>query len=119
MFGRRQVGAALGVGVVLAGTALASPPEGGDAMIARARAAEAAQLRVLAAAPVDLHTQGSIFDGKTTRTIESFRRLQYHADGTISNSFQHGSVDGKPVSETELRKAMGAPEPGKDRADML
>jgi hypothetical protein len=118
MLGRRRGRGVIGtLGVLLAGPAHGSPE--GDAMIARARAAEAAQLRALSAAPVDLHTQGSIYDGKTTRTIDSFRRLQYHADGTISNSFQHGLVDGKPVSEAELRKTMGAPEPGKDRAEML
>jgi hypothetical protein len=111
----RAVGA---VGVLLACPAALGSTDGGE-VIARARAAEAAQLRALARAPVQLHTRGFVFDGKDTHQIESFRRLQYGADGTVANTFERGVLDGKPVGEAELRKAMGAPEPGKDRREML
>lgn len=105
------------LGILLAYPALASPE--GDAVIARARGAEATQLRALAEAPVDLHTHGVINDGKTSHTIESYRRLQYRGDGTVINQFQRATVDGKPVSEAELHKAIGAPEDPKNHAEVL
>ena len=104
--------------LLLAGPAVAGP-DGGDAMIARARAAESAQLRVLSRAPVGLHTTGRFGDGKTTHTFESFRRVQYRGDGTVSNIYESGQVDGKPVKEEELRKAMDAKEPAKEQGDVL
>ena len=105
--------------LLLAGPALAGAADGGDAMIARARAAESAQLRVLSRAPVALHTTGRFGDGKTTHTFESFRRVQYRSDGTVSNIYESGQVDGKPVKEEELRKAMGAKEQPKEQGDVL
>jgi hypothetical protein len=107
------------LGILLAQPAAAAVPAGGDAVIARARAAEVEQLRVLAAAPVALHTHGTINDGTTTRTIDSFRRLLYRADGTVSNTFDHGQLDGKPVSEEELRKAMGAKNQPREHGEVL
>src|SRR5215204_3652695 len=91
--------------------------DGGDVMIARARAAESAQLRVLSRAPVALHTSGRFGDGKTTHTFESFRRVLYRSDGTVSNIYESGQVDGKPVKEEELRKAMGAKEQPNQQGD--
>ena len=82
--------------------------DAGDAIITRARAAESAQLRMLSRAPVALRTSGRFGDGKTTHTFESFRRVHYRSDGTVSNTIERGQVDGKPVKEEELRKAMGA-----------
>jgi len=106
--------------LLLAGPALAGAgPDGGDAMIARARAAESAQLRVLSRAPLALHTTGRFGDGKTTHTFESFRRVQYRSDGAVSNIYESGQVDGKPVKEEELRKAMGAKEQAKEQGDVL
>ena len=61
---------------LLAATPALARADGGDAMIARARAAESAQLRVLSRAPVALHTSGRFGDGKTTHTFESYRRVQ-------------------------------------------
>ena len=104
--------------LLLAGPAVAGA-DGGDAMIARARAAESAQLRVLSRAPVALHTTGRFGDGKTMHTFESFRRVQYRSDGTVSNIYESGQVDGKPVKEEELRKAMGAREQAKEQGDVL
>ena len=100
----RLVGA---LGMLLAGPALAAP-DGGEAVVARARAFEAGQLRALAARPVELHTHGFVNDGKTTRVIDSFRRLLYHPDGAVTNQFENGQLDGKPATEAELRKALGA-----------
>jgi hypothetical protein len=97
----------------------AAAPEGGDVVIARARAAEAAQLRALSRAPVALHTRGRFGDRKTTHTFDSFRRVQYRADGTVANIFERGQVDGKPVTEAELRKAMGFKEEVKEGDDVL
>lgn len=111
----RRLGA---LGILLAGPALGAP-EGGEAVIARARAFEAGQVRALAAQPVELHTHGFVNDGKTTRVIDSFRRLLYHADGAVTNQFQSGQLDGKPVSEGELRKAMGAEDKTNEHGEVL
>lgn len=111
----RRLGA---LGILLAGPALGAP-EGGEAVIARARAFEAGQVRALAAQPVDLHTHGFVSDGKTTRVIDSFRRLLYHADGAVTNQFQSGQLDGKPVNEAELRKAMGAEDKPNEHGEVL
>ena len=101
--------------VFAARTALA---DGGD-IVARARAAESAQLHLLSRAPVALHTNGQFGDGKTTHTFESFRRVEYRDDGTVSNTFERGQVDGKPATEAELRRAMGMKEEPKDHDDVL
>jgi hypothetical protein len=108
----------LGVlGLMLAFPALAAPE--GEAVIARARAVEGAQLRALAGAPVELHTHGWINDGKATHTIESFRRLQYRGDGGVTNLFERAWLDGKPVNEEELHAAIGARAQPKDHAEVL
>jgi hypothetical protein len=91
----------------------------GDDIVPRARTVEAAQLHLLSRAPVALHTNGQFGDGKTTHTFESFRRVEYRDDGTVSNTFESGQVDGKPVTETELRRAMGIKEDPKDHDDVL
>jgi len=93
--------------------------DAGDAIIARARITESAQLRLLSRAPVALRTTGRFGDGKTTHTFESFRRFAYGSDGTVSNTFERGQVDGKPVTEEELRRAMGVKDEPKERGDVL
>jgi hypothetical protein len=103
--------------VLVARAALAGGSEGD--IVVRARAAELAQLRLLAHAPVAMHTTGHFGDGKNTHTFESFRRVEYRADGTVSNTFERGLVDGKPATETELRRAMGIKEDPKDHDDVL
>jgi hypothetical protein len=105
--------------VVLLAAPAAAAPEAGDAIIARARAAESAQLQVLSRAPVALRTSGRFGDGKTTHTFESFRRFHYAGDGTVTNTFERGEVDGKPATEEELRKAMGMKDEPKERGDVL
>jgi hypothetical protein len=109
----------LGALVMLLASPAVAAPEGGDAIIARARAAESAQLRVLSRAPVAVHTNGRVSDGKTTHTIETFRRVQYGSDGTVSNTFERGQIDGKPAREEEVRKAMGAKDQPKEHGDVL
>jgi len=104
--------------VVLAGPATVVAGPEGD-VIGRARAAESAQLHLLARTPVALHTNGRFGDGKTTHTFESFRRIDYRDDGTVSNTFERGQVDGKAATEGELRKAMGIKEDPKDHDDVL
>ena len=41
------------------------------------------------------------------------------SDGTVSNTFERGQVDGKPVTEEELRRAMGVKEEPKEHGDVL
>jgi len=91
----------------------------GEDVVAHARAAESAQLHGLARAPVALHTTGHFGDGKTTHSFESFRRVEYRADGGVSNKFERGQVDGKAATEAELRKAMGVKQDPKDNDDVL
>src|SRR5215831_9196647 len=74
----------LGLLAMLLATPATAAPDGGDAIIARARAAEAAQLRLLSRAPVSLHTTGRFGDDKTTHTFESFRHINYERDGRVS-----------------------------------
>jgi hypothetical protein len=100
--------------------AAAARAQGGDGdVVTRARAAESAQLRLLSRATIGLHTNGHFGDGKTTHTFESFRRIAYRDDGTVSNTFERGQVDGKPATEAELRRAMGIKEDPKDHDDVL
>jgi hypothetical protein len=105
MTGAGPLLAALAVLLAASGIARAAAPD--DPMVARARAAEAAQLRTLARSPIALHTTGRFGDGKTTHTFESFRRVEYGDDGRVANVFERGQVDGHPATEAELRKAMG------------
>jgi len=91
----------------------------GDQIIARARATEAAEVQALARAPIELHTHGYINDGKASHRIESIRLIQYRPDGTILNQFQRGQLDGKPIDEEELRKAIGAQDRNKEHGEIL
>src|SRR6185503_7074387 len=47
----------------------------GDAVLARARATERAQLAALAGTTLQMHTTGTLRSGKKTRTIEALRHL--------------------------------------------
>ena len=113
-----SLGSLAAVAVVLAAPAARAGDGNGD-IVSRARAVELAQLRLLSRAPVAMHTNGHFGDGKTTHTFESFRRVEYHADGAVSNLFERGQVDGKPATEIELRRAMGIKEDPKDHDDVL
>jgi hypothetical protein len=90
-----------------------------DPIVARARAAELAQLRTLSRAPIPLHTTGRFGDGKTTHRFESFRRVEYRDDGGVANVFERGQIDGRPATEAELRKAMGLKDDPKQHDDVL
>jgi hypothetical protein len=92
---------------------------GGDDVIARARATEAAEVQALARAPIELHTHGYVNDGKASHQIESFRLIRYRTDGTVLNQFQRGQLDGKPIDEEELRKAIGAQDKKKEHGEIL
>jgi hypothetical protein len=110
--------AAGALALLLAAPSIAAPDRG-EAVIARARAAEMAQLQALSRVPLALHTSGRFGDGKTTHTFESFTRVHYRADGTAANTFQRGQLDGKPATEEELWKAMGIKHDANQRADVL
>ncbi len=109
----------IGLLALLLAAPVAAAPDGADAIVARARAAEAAQLRQLSRAPVELRTTGRFGDGKTMHTFESFRRIAYGGDGGIAETFEHGQVDGKPVTEDELSAAMGMKDQAKARGDIV
>jgi hypothetical protein len=103
--------------LVLLVQALAS--QEGNALIARARAVEAAQLEALAGTNVELHTRGVVKNGRTTHTVETFRRIQYRKDRAPANVFVRGQLDGHAVTEAELRKGTGAPERPKNSPEPL
>jgi len=108
----------LGGALAVLFAAHAALADGAD-IVARARDAESAQLRLLSHAPIALHTSGQFGDGKVTHTFESFRRVEYRDDGAVSNTFERGQVDGKPATEADLRRAMGIKEDPKDHDDVL
>jgi len=112
----RSLGA---LGVLLATSPAAALAADGDQVIARARAAESAEVRALAGTPIHLQTHGYVNDGKTVRRIESFRLIQYRADGGVSNQFEHGTLDGRPIDEAELRRAMGAQDQKREHGEIL
>jgi hypothetical protein len=91
----------------LCGTAFADAR--GDAVLARARAVERAQLAALAGTTLQMQTRGTLRNGKTTHTIEALRHLGVASDGSIHNDFVWGKLDGRPVDEVGLRAASGAP----------
>jgi hypothetical protein len=112
----RSVAAAL----VLLVAAAAHADARGDAVLARARATERAQLTALAGTTLSMQTRGTLRNGKKTQTIEAMRRLGVAADGvTIINDFVWGKIDGVGHDESGLRAASGAPKKKKGQAESL
>jgi len=106
--------------VVLAAAAgVAHADARGDAVLARARATERAQLAALAGTTLQMHTRGTLRNGKTTHSLEALRHLGVAADGTIFNDFVWGKIDGEPKDERELRAASGAPRKRPGQAESL
>jgi len=91
----------------------------GDAVLARARATERAQLAALAGTTLQMHTTGTLRSGKKTRTIEALRHLGIAADGRIINDFVWGKIDGVSFDESGLRAASGAPKKRAGQAESL
>ena len=92
----------------------------GDAVLARARDAERAQLTALAGTTLSMQTRGTLRNGKTTHTIEAMRHLGVGRDGTtITNDFVWGKIDGVPHDESGLREASGAPKKRAGQAESL
>ena len=81
----------------------------GDAVLARAREVEHAQLAALAGTTLRMQTLGVARSGKTTHPMTAVRTLSVAHDGTIGNDYLTGTLDGNPVTEAELRKGTGAP----------
>ena len=69
----------------------------GEAVLARARATERAQLAALAGTTLEMHTTGTLRNGKKTQTIEALRHLGIATDGSIHNDFVWGKIDGQPL----------------------
>jgi hypothetical protein len=105
--------------VVLLAGGVAFADARGEAVLARARAAERAQLLALAGTTLQMQTLGTLRDGRTTHTLEARRRLGVGRDGTIRNDFVWGKIDGQAVDEAGLRKASGAPKKPPGQAEAL
>ena len=91
----------------------------GEAVLARARATERAQLAALAGTTLRMQTRGTLRNGKATHTIEAMRHLGVAPDGTIHNDFVWGKIDGQPTDESGLRAASGAPKKRAGQAESL
>lgn len=91
----------------------------GEAVLARARATERAQLAALAGTTMQMQTRGTLRNGKSTHTIEAMRNLGVAPDGTIHNDFLWGKIDGRPYDESGLRAASGAPKKRPGQAESL
>jgi hypothetical protein len=108
---------ALALLLVLGGVAHADAR--GDAVIARARAVERAQLAALAGTTLQMQTTGTLRNGKALHTIEALRHLAIAPDGSIHNDFVWGKIDGQPMDESGLRLASGAPKKRPGQAESL
>ena len=105
---------------ILVATASAARADSrGDATLARARATERTQLGALAGTTLQMQTRGTLRDGKTTHTLEAMRHLAVANDGTISNDFVWGKIDGQSRDEAGLRQASGAPRKPRGQAEAL
>jgi hypothetical protein len=93
--------------------------ERGDAVLARARAVEKAQLQALAGTTLTMQTVGVARSGKTQHPVSAVRKLSIARDGQIANEFISGRLDGKEVSEAELRQGTGAPPKPPRQAEAL
>jgi hypothetical protein len=91
----------------------------GEAVLARARATERAQLTALAGTTLQMQTTGTLRNGKATHTIEAMRHLGVAADGSIHNDFVWGKIDGRTMDESGLRAASGAPKKRAGQAESL
>ncbi len=105
---------------VVVGASSAYADARGDAVLARARTTERAQLAALAGTTLSMQTRGTLRNGKKTQTIEALRRLGIGADGTtITNEYVWGKIDGVPHTESGLREASGAPKKRAGQAESL
>jgi hypothetical protein len=106
--------------VVLAAAAGAARADArGDAVLARARAVERAQLEALRGTTLQMHTRGTFRDGDTRHAVEAMRHLAVDRGGAIRNDFIWGKLDGRIVGERELRQASGAPKKPRGQAESL
>jgi hypothetical protein len=98
---------------------LARADERGEAVLARARTVERAQLAALAGTTLTMETVGVARKGKTEHPMSAVRRLSIARDGQIGNAFISGRLDGKVVNEAELRQGTGAPPKPPRQAEAL
>jgi hypothetical protein len=104
---------------MLVGSGTARADARGEAVLARARAVEKAQLLALAGTTLTMQTVGVARSGKTTHALSARRQLSIARNGQIGNDFIAGKLDGKDVSEAELRRGTGAPPKPPRQAEAL
>lgn len=90
-----------------------------DQVIERARELERTQLAALAGTTLTMQTDGVARSGKTDHALSATRTLGIDKDGQIRNEYVTGKVDGKVVTEVELRQATGAPAKPPHQAEAL
>ena len=105
--------------VILFAAGAAHADSRGDAIVARARATEKAQLAALAGTTLVMQTLGTLRNGTKTHSLEAMRHLAIGSDGTIRNDFVWGKIDGEPKDERGLREASGAPKKRAGQAETL
>jgi hypothetical protein len=109
--------AALALTLLFARAAIADAR--GEAVLARARGVERAQLTALAGKTLQMQTTGTLRNGKSTHTIEALRHLGVAPDGSIHNDFVWGKIDGRMMDESGMRAASGAPKKRAGQAESL
>ena len=90
-----------------------------DEVLARARAAERAQMSALAGTTLRMQTRGTVREGGAQHTLEALRQLAIGSDGSVRNSYIWGRFDGRALDEAALRKATGAPPKPPKQAEAL
>jgi hypothetical protein len=93
--------------------------DGGEALLAKARTVEAAQLAALAGTTLTMQTTGASRSGKAAHPLAAERRLAIARDGGITNDFVSGTLDGRRVDEAGLRAGTGAPPKPPGQAEAL
>ncbi|HEX9101532.1 MAG TPA: hypothetical protein VF997_04975 [Polyangia bacterium] len=115
----RGLAVTVAVALALASGHAALADARGEAVLARARATERAQLAALAGTTLQMQTRGTLRNGKTLHTIEALRHLGVAPDGSIHNDFVWGKLDGRPIDESGLRAFSGAPKKRAGQAESL
>jgi hypothetical protein len=91
--------------VLLIGSAPALADEDPAAIVARARAVEAAQHQALVGKSFEFASQGVIKDGKTPHPLQTWRRIEISAEGP-KLIWLRGLLDGQPIDEDGLREKL-------------
>lgn len=95
-----------------------TPAAAEEAILAKARAVEAAQLKALVGSSVELASTGVLMEGKKRHELATWRKIEFAAPAQFLLLWERGLFDGQPVDEEQLREKM-AGKKKKMGADLL